>query len=295
MDIKNLKTFLVVNKTESFSSAAKVLGYAQPTVSMHIQLLEEEFQVKLFERLGHKIKITRQGEQLLYYAEKILAFSDEAISVFAEKENGSGKITLGANQSFSVARLPVLLKAFIEKHPGTDISLKFGAVREIHEQIQENVVDVAFFLTKKVQFPDLVVETLFAEPVVVAVAPTHPFCGNGAVGIHDFQTENLIITQENCLYRSMIDELFCQAGIQPRSVIEIDNMQAIKQLVMSGLGITVLPRVTVEYEFAQNLLVEVPWSGPPVEVFTQLVYHKNKWLSPTILNFLEETRRMYAL
>ncbi|WP_371362052.1 HTH-type transcriptional regulator GltR [Sporomusa rhizae] len=294
MDIKHLKTFLVVHKARSFSKAAKLLGYAQPTVTMHIQVLEDEFKIKLFERLGHTIKITSQGEQLLYYAEKILAFSNEAVSVFAEKENGLGKITIGANQSFSVARLPGILKSFMEEHPHADISMKFGTVQEIHAQIQENIVDVAFFLTKKLQYPDLVIETLFSESVVVVVAPHHSFRRKETVGLYDFQTENLIITQENCLYRAMIDELLRESGVQPRSVIEINNMQAIKQLVMSGLGITALPRSTVEYELKQNLLAEVSWEGPPINVFTQIAYHKNKWLSPTIVNFLEETRRMYS-
>ena len=81
----------------------------------------------------------------MYYAEKILAFSEEAVSVFMERETGMGKITIGANQSFSVVRLPSILKSFIEKHPNTDVSLKFGSMQEIYEQIRENVADVAFF------------------------------------------------------------------------------------------------------------------------------------------------------
>lgn len=294
MDIKHLKTFLIVHKTGSFSKAAKLLRYAQPTVTMHIQILEDEFKIKLFERLGHTIKITSEGEQLLYYAEKILTFSNEASSIFAEKKNITGKITIGANQSFGVAQLPSILESFIEKYPQADIRLKFGTVQEIREQIQENVVDVAFFLTKKIHYPDLIIETLCSESSVVVVAPSHSFRQKKTVDFHDFQSENLIITQANCLYRATIDELLQKSGVQPRSIIEINNVQAIKQLVMSGLGITILPRTTVEYELTQNHLEEVPWEGPPIKVFTQIAYHKDKWISPSILNFLEETRKTYA-
>lgn len=88
----------------------------------------------------------------------------------------------------------------------------------------------------------------------------------------------------------MIDVLLNETGTHIRSVIEINNIQAIKQLVMSGLGITVLPRVSVENEINQNLLVEIPWSGPSLPVFTQIAYHKGKWLSPTLLNFLEQVK-----
>lgn len=80
MDIKHLKTFSTVAKTGSFTHAAKLLGYAQPAISTHIQALEKEFNIKLFERLGHKTKLTQGGEHLRLYSENILKVSDEAIN-----------------------------------------------------------------------------------------------------------------------------------------------------------------------------------------------------------------------
>jgi DNA-binding transcriptional LysR family regulator len=293
IDIKHLKTFSTIAKTGNFSHASKLLGYAQPTVTTHIQLLEKEFNVKLFERLGHKIKLTQEGKQLLYYAENILKFSSEATSVLSSRGALSGKIIIGANESFSVARLPLVLKGFIQKYPNIDISLKFGSVKDIHEHIQNNTVDIAFFLTRELSYPDLVTETLLAEPVVAVTSPDHHFNSYTSVNIDDFKNETIIMTQENCTYRSMIDNLLKDANVQPQSIIGINNIQAIKQLVMSGVGITILPRITAEYEIAQKLLFEVPWNKPPLPVFTQIAYHKDKWLSPTILNFLEQTKLNY--
>lgn len=145
MEIKLLNTFSAVAKTGSFSVASKVLDYAQPTVTTHIQLLESELNTKLFERLGHKIKLTPQGERLLYYSEKILKISSEAVADLSSNGSISGKITIGANESFSVARLPEVFKEFIGRYPDVDLSLKFGSVDEIHEQLQNNSVDIAFF------------------------------------------------------------------------------------------------------------------------------------------------------
>lgn len=296
MDIKHLKTFSMVAKAGSFSHAAKILGYAQPTVSTHIQLLEKEFKTKLFERLGHKIKLTQEGEHLLYYSGNILKFSDEAIeaiSAISSKGILAGKITIGANESFSVVRLPLVLKQFTQKYPHVDISLKFGSVQDIHEQLQNNTVDVAFFLTREVTYPDLIVENLLTEPVVVVTSPDHPFRSHVSVNIGEFENQDLIVTQGNCTYRALIDDLLQKANVHPRSIIEINNIQAIKQLVMSGLGITILPRISVEYEISQNLLIEVGWTERPLPVFTQIAYHKDKWLSPTILSFLEQTKINY--
>lgn len=294
MEIKLLNTFSVVSKTESFSAAAKVLGYAQPTVTTHIQLLENELNTKLFERLGHRIKLTPQGEQLFSYSEKILKYSSEAIAALSLNGSVVGKITIGANESFSVARLPAVFKHFLNRYPGVEICLKFGSVSEIHEQLQNNDIDVAFFLTHEVSFPDIVTETLVSEQIVVVASPEHPFSVKERITVGDFENQVLILTQKNCTFRAMIDKLIKQAQIIPHSIIEINNIEAIKQLVASGLGITIMPRISISNEIAHGLLAEICWEGPQLPVCTQLAYHKDKWLSPTILKFLQETKALLS-
>ncbi len=292
MEIKLLQTFSTVAKTSSFSAASKLLGYAQPTVTTHIQLLENELNTRLFERLGHTIKLTLQGEQLLYYSENILKYSAEAITNLTSNSSISGKLTIGANESFSVARLPTVFKYFLSHYPDVDLSLKFGSVDDIHSQLQNNTVDVAFFLTHEVNFPDLIIETLLSEQIAVAASPTHSFCTKEHISINDFNNQVLILTQKNCSFRSMIDTIIKQAQIHPHSVIEINNIEAIKQLVASGLGITIIPRISIVHEIEQGILTELSWSGPQLPVYTQLAYHKDKWLSPTMVKFLEEARKV---
>lgn len=290
LEIRHLKTFSVIVKTGSFIQASKLLGYAQPTVTTHIQALEKELNIKLFERLGHNIKITHEGEQLLHYVENILRYSEEAKSALSSPETASGKIVIGANQSFCVDRLPLILKQYLHNFPNVDINLKFGTVNGIHEQLQDNTVDIALFLTKQISFPDLIIENLLPEPVVVVAAPDHPFSAHTSADIRSFENQNLILTQEGCTYRAMIDDLLRKTDTRPKSMIEINNIQAIKQLVMSGLGISILPKVSVESDISQKLLVEIPWTGPILPVFTQIAYHKDKWLSPTLLSFIEQVR-----
>lgn len=294
MEIKNLRTFSAVAKTESFSAASKVLGYAQPTVTTHIQALENELNVKLFERLGHKIKLTQQGERLLYYSENILKYSSDAIADLSSNDSVGGKIIIGANESFSVSRLPAVFKHFLCIYPSVEINLKFGSVNEIHEQLQNNSVDVAFFLTREITFTDLIVETLLVEQLVVLVPPNHPFAMKSDISVKDFNNQVLILTQKNCTFRTMIDNLIKQAEVHPHSLIEINNIEAIKQLVISGLGITIMPRISALDEINTGTLAEIPWNRPELPVCTQLAYHKDKWLSPVILKFLQETRHVFS-
>lgn len=292
MEIKQLNTFLVVAKTGSFSVAAKTLGYSQPTVTTHIQLLEKELNIKLFERLGHKINLTFQGERLFYHSENILKYFSEAIADISSNGSITGKITIGANESFSVARLPDIFKHFLTRYPDVDISLRFGSVDEIHEQLQNNGVDVAFFLTREISFSDLKIETLLTEQIVVVTAPGHSFSAKKHVTVRDFENQVLILTQKNCTFRLMIDSLIKQEQVHPHSLIEINNIEAIKQLVASGLGITIMPRISVANEIEQGLLTEISWCGSQLPVYTQLAYHKDKWLSPTMVKFLQETEHI---
>lgn len=291
MDIKHLKTFLTVNKLHSFSQAAKLLGYAQPTITTHIKALEDELHIKLFERLGHCITITQQGAYLLDYAEKIVNYSNEAIKFFSENIQEKDSLTIGANQSFSVIQLPVILRSFKEKYPSININLKFGTVDEIYSQIKENTIDIAFFLTRKLTYKDLIIKTLYKEQAFVFLPCHHHLANNKCLNLTDLQTETLIITQENCLYRTMITELLKNLNILPQSIIEINNIQAIKQLVQSNLGITILPYSSGQYELEHKQLTAIPIVNTSIDVYTQIAYHKDKWLSPTILKFLNEIKK----
>ena len=109
----------------------------------------------------------------------------------------------------------------------------------------------------------------------------------------DLQTETLIVTEKNCLYRNMIDEVLTAENIQPHATIATNNVQAIKELVISGVGVTILPHSTLDYEVKNNLLTKIPLQGLTPTVSTQIAYHKDKWLSPVLVRFLEEARQLY--
>ncbi len=293
MEIKQLKTFIMVAKIESFSVASELLGYAQPTVTTHIKSLEDELNVKLFDRLGHTIKLTDSGKHLLYYAKHILSLSSEAISSFSKDNHYEETLTIGANESFSVVQLPLIIKDFVKKHPNAHVNLKFGTMKEIYYDLKNNEVDIAFFLTREINYPDLVVESLISEPIIAIAHPDHTLSSKEFINIKDFDNQDLIITQENCTYREMIEQLLEENHVQPKSILGINNVFAIKQLVIAGLGTTILPKVSVSYELEQNLLTEIKWQVPPPPVFTQFAYHKSKWISPIMLSFIDAIRTFF--
>ncbi|KYZ77805.1 hypothetical protein AXX12_17225 [Anaerosporomusa subterranea] len=293
MEIKQLRTFIAIISAGSFAQAAEHLGYTQPTLTTHIQSLERELNVKLFDRLGHRIRLTRQGERFLSYAERILKLAAEAADAVSSEEGGYGKIIIGASETFSVVRLPLLLKDFRKKHPAVDIELRFGDMAKFHNDLKNNTIDIAFILTGKVPYPSLATEILCPEPMSLIASPEHSFTQKSAIAVSDFATEDFIVTQEGCAYRAFIEQLLEANSIKPRSFMKVKNIEAIKQFVIGGLGLAILPTIYIEKEVAGGLLVELPWSGPDFGMYTQIAYHKDKWLSPVVLSFLELTRSTF--
>lgn len=293
MEFRQLQSFLTITQAGTFAQAAEQLGYTQPTLTTHIQALEKELQVKLFDRLGHRIRLTREGEQFLSFAERILKLTQEAADAISPDKSSCGKLIIGASETFSVLRLPVLLKEFRQKYPSIAIELQFGDITKFHADLKNNVIDLAFILAGKNTYPDLTPEVLCAEPMSFIVSPDHHFARQSVFDLADLTTEDFIVTQSGCAYREYIERLLEKNDIHPRSFMKVKNIEAIKQFVISGLGLAILPRVYIEKELRHNQLIELPWTGPDFGMYTQIIYHKDKWLSPTLLSFLELTRSKF--
>lgn len=287
MDIKQLKTFLTIAKLQSFTQTAQNLDYAQSTITTQIQLLEKELGVRLFERLGHRITLTIEGRKLLPYAEQILKLSDEAKNALDNSDVPKGTLSIGAVESLCVTRLPKILKEYRSRYPNVEIALKFGSYTDFIRLLGENIIDIAFFLESKINEEDFITEVQFPEPMALLSSPEGPLAKRESVYPQDLNNEPLILTEPGCGYRAIFEKMLTQYSIKPRSIIETGNVQAIKQLTMSGLGITLLPITAVEEECLQQRLIKLNWKGPDFEMLTQVIYHKNKWISAPLKAFIE--------
>lgn len=286
MDFKQLSTFIMISKLQSFTQAADTLGYAQSTVTTQIKLLENELGVKLFERIGKNISLTHEGKRFLSYAEQLIRLSSEAKNAVLSDETPSGSLTIGAAESLCVIRLPEILKEYRKLYPQVEVSLKFGSCADFRHLLCDNVIDVAFSLGTRMVSEDFVTEIEFSEPMMLLTAPGHPLINKEKVFPCDIEKEPLILTETGCSYRAVFENILSKYNIKPNTVLETGSVQAIKQFTMSGLGITLLPKVAVEDELSQGRLVPLNWIGPDFGIVTQVLYHKDKWLSPALKAFL---------
>ncbi len=292
MELRQLNSFMTIAKLQSFSKAAQELGYAQSSITSQIQLLEQELNVRLFERLGHNITLTQEGKKLLPMAEQMLRLSNDIKNMANDAEKPSGPLIIGAVESLCVTRLPKLLKEYRARYPEVEILIKFGDKAEFLRSLKENTIDIAFFVDQKITDSDFITALKTPEPMALFCSSGYSFDHIDNVYPEDLSGEPLILTEANCGYRVLFDTIMSQFNIKPRSVIETGNVQAIKQLILSGMGITFLPQTAVEEELQQKRLMKLNWMGPEFLIFTQVLYHKTKWMSAALKAFINLINEM---
>ncbi len=153
-------------------------------------------------------------------------------------------------------------------------------------------VDVAFLLETPLEDPHLIVEPLVVEPLVVVVSPEHRLAHLEHVRPADIADEAFLATVPGCGYRVLFERALAEDHAQPAMILEFHRIEVIKQCVMSRMGVAVLPAVDVAAEIQAGRIAMVSWAGPELQVVTQMVRHKDKWLSPALQAFLMITRDM---
>lgn len=297
MELRQLKTFCVIADSGSFTKAAGELGYAQSSITAQIQALEEELGTRLFERLGRNVTLSRAGERLLLYARQITQLSAEAAEAVVEGETAKGTLVIGAPESLCVYRLPAIIEAFRKRYPEVEIAVRVGSYSDFLTWLKNSEIDAAFIIGREVTFPGISTEILIDEPIAILSGKDHPLVQKGSVTPADIQGECLILTERglvNICYRAAFEDILVQHGIQPKTALEYGSVEAIKKCVINGLGITVLPYVAVAEELKKGELVDLNWQGPDFQIRTQLMVHKNKWRSASLLAFIDLTRKMIS-
>ncbi len=288
MDLRTLQSFLTVADLLNFTRAAEVLGYAQSSVTGQIRALEEEIGQPLFERLGRRVALTEAGRRLRPYAAQMVSLAREAAQVSAGADSFRGALSIGAAESLCVFRLPAVLRTFRLRFPQVQIQLEAGSCKALREGLRSGALDLALMMDAEApEAPDLVVRSLIQEQISLVAYPWHPLAGARQVQPADLAGMPLIHTEPESTYRILFDRILAAEGVQPGPIMAFNSIEAIKQCVMAGLGVSVLPRITCAAEVEQGSLVELDWAGPAVSVATQLVYHRDKRISPAMGAFLE--------
>lgn len=287
MEFRQLHAFFTVANTANFSRAAEILGYAQSSITTQIQLLEQELNTRLFDRLGKRVVLTDHGRCFLTYVKQILELAEEAKEAVSNSATLTGTITIGAPESLCATRLPLVLQEYRRCYPQVNIILKIGAYNDFLAWLKNNSIDLALFFQREVAHPDLITFTLLAEQIAAVAGAGHHLIAKGKLEPNDLRRETVILAEQACSYRIILENILSRSGIFPETVLELGSVTAMMKCAISGLGITFLPQIAISKELENGQLVDLNWTGEDFGMVIQLAYHKNKWLSPALKAFID--------
>ncbi|WP_458127243.1 LysR family transcriptional regulator [Paenibacillus sp. Z3-2] len=295
MELRQLTTFRTVAYTLNFTRAAEALNYVPSNVTMQIKALENELGARLFDRLGKQLVLTTAGKRFLTHVHSVLDQLEEARSEVHDNDQLSGTLTISANEVLCAYRLPVVFRLFRLRHPGVRLIFRSVPNQQLKQTLFEGTADVVFMLDESIRSTGLAVEPLIEETFRFFAAPDHPLANQTVLQLEDFHGEVFLTNEKGCTYRTMFDRSFEQKGMDTITYLEFQNAEAIKQCAIAGIGIAFLPEITAEEEVKRGDLVALPWQIPDLHVYTQMLWHKDKWLSPILLSFIEAAREVIAI
>ena len=291
MEIRNLISFMVVAELGSFTRAANTLGYSQSTISFQIKQLETELDCLLFERINHTVSLTERGKELLEYAHNVNRLTEE----FKQKRSSEDAITGFAHilTPDSVVE-DMMFKNYLDFHkvyPG--ISLKFSTVdtEQMFYMLNHNEADIMMTLDNHIYQSDYIIAK--EEPVsmhFVAGADSQ-YALRGEITLADIKDFPFILTEKGMGYRRVLDKALAQRSIEIIPILEIGRTDIISEMLESGCGISFLPDFVTKNKVEENKLVYLKVTDVKFDIWKQLIYHKNKWISRSLSALIEYIKK----
>ena len=279
LDSRQLRAFTILARTGSFTRTAHELHLTQSAISYAIKALEEEIGCRLLDRVGKSVVLTQAGEQLLARAEKILAEMTAArLELSHLGKWGSSRLRIGASTTACQYVLPAVLREFKESFPRCAISIEPGDTPEAIESLRAHRIDLAVNLEPRRE-DQLEFRPLFTDELLFALSPIHPWAKSGRIPRDDIARQHDILYGKTSYTFQMIEEYFREEKIVLHSLLDLGNMEAIKELVKLGLGISILAPWTAEKEIEAGSLVTLPLGRRKLKRRWGVLHWKNQRLN----------------
>lgn len=264
MNIEELQTFIKLCEIKNFTKTAELLSMSQPTVSLHIKNLEQQFQTQLIQRSPKQISITPTGEILLNQAKQILQFYDQTKQKILEHHHIiQGDLTIGASFTIGEYILPMLLVDLKTLHPHLSLQILIGNTEEIVEAVKKFKVDVGL-IEGTTNEKSLIIQSFMKDELVIVAPSTHALAKKKPLQIKDLQNEKWISREAGSGTCANLTHFLHANGIKVESTLTISSNQGIKQSVINGLGLSLLSKHVVEKDIRNGDIAILQLDCPPL-------------------------------
>jgi DNA-binding transcriptional LysR family regulator len=298
IELKHLETFCRVAELKSFSKAGQQLFLTQPTVSGHILSLEKSLSLRLFDRSGREVRLTKAGKIFLQYASRMLRLKQELMNALYEFSQGiHGELSIGASTIPGEFLLPKMLSTFKKDHPHLTISLKISDTKEVIQWVVDDLVEFGL-IGAKLNRPSLHYEKFAEDEIIPVGLSTHPLSKKKRIPLEEVMKQPWIIREEGSGTQMVVDKTLRKKGRtlkQFHVVMEMGSTSSVKEGVKAGLGFAFLSKRAVEDELKWGLLSKIDIEElEPILRPIYIVSRRGRTLSPMglgLLKFLKETGR----
>lgn len=287
MDIKNLITFIHVAELNSFTKASKKLGFSQSTVSFQIRQLETELHSQLFERINHTVALTEKGREVLEYAHQINKMTQELKENMQNDKPITGHIRLAMADSLCNSLLREHFDIFRAQYPGITLQIIAAGTEEMFRLINHNEVDAILTLDNHIYNTEYIIAKEAKVQMHFVAGVNDPLAHTAGISVQSLMEHPFILTEKGMSYRRLLDEKLAGMSLEIQPVLEIGSADLICSLVKQGAGISLLPDYVTAEEVEAGNLIYLHVKDFEIEVWKQLLYHRDKWISPQMESVLQ--------
>ena len=279
MDTDSLQAFIAVAQNASFSLAAQQLHLTQPAVSKRIAALEQDLDVRLFDRLGRQVLLTEAGQTLLPRALRIAQeLGDCRRAILNLSGLVAGRLVIATSHHIGLHRLPPLLRTYVERFPHVQLDLRFTDSELGCAMIAQGEAELGIVTLPPNADNMLICEKVWDDPLVIMVNRDHPLAAQSALNTHHLAQYPVILPGEITFTRRLVDEFFSHNGVELKVAFSTNYLETIKMMVSVGLGWSVLPASMLD-----DSLRRVQLEGFHVQRTLGVVRHRNHTLSNAAL------------
>ena len=287
MELRNLYTFIHVAELGSFTRAAELLGYSQSTISFQIKQLEDELGCLLFERINHTITLTERGHELVAYAHKVRALTDDFKENLTKEEDCRGHIHIVTPDSVCEEIIYSHYIDFHKRYPGISVKFTNADTTVMFDMLDHNEADAIITLDSHSYRNDYVIAKEQALPMHFVASTKSKFAAKRGLKIADIVGEPFILTEYGQGYRRVFDKELAKKSLEITPVLEIGRTDIITKIIAKSDMISFLPDFVTKELVEKNELCYLDVRDIKVDIWKQLIYHKNKWLSKSLKTVIE--------
>ncbi len=280
MDLKNLNTFIQVAESGSFTRAAEQLGYSQPTISVQIKQLEKELGIKLFDRIGHTVRLPDKGRDALAHAQSICRLCREMTTETSPDPDPRGLVRLAMADSLCAPLVGRGINRFHEKYPHISIQIMTAGTDELFRLLDHNEADMVCTLDIHIYNTNYVVAHEEKVGVHFVAPANHPLASRTDLTIDDLLGEPFLLTEHGMSYRRVLDDHLARESKEILPILELGHADILCDLVAQGMGLSLLPDYITQGAVNQGSIVRLNIPDYEPEIWKQLLYHRDKWVSP---------------